>query len=788
MNASGAVEIEVEGPREALVRFCEELRDHPPPLAQTRAVVIREVEPRGFGGFQIRTSENGRGRVAPSERALVPPDVAMCPACRAEVENPKDRHHAYPFTNCTNCGPRFTILRALPYDRANTSMTAFPMCPSCAAEYYHPADRRFHAQPTACPDCGPQVALASARRAHHAEPVAPQEVVECSWVREFRAAVASGQIVALKGVGGFHLACDALNEEAVLKLRRRKNRPHKPFAVMGRDVEILSRFVELSQAEKDALAGPAAPIVLARRHAERSGDGAPSVAPSVAPGLGTLGVMIAYSPLHRMLFGDGVELLVMTSGNRTGLPLAASNEEALAQLGEIADLFVLHDREIVNRADDSVVAEIGGEVRLIRRSRGYVPGAVWLEPSFSSPPARARRGLPAPCPPAPAVIGMGGEMKNTFCLLAGDEAFLSQHIGDMETAESHAFYCDAVDKLCRLLDIKPRFVARDSHPGYVSRRLAGRLGFREGGPDATVVDVQHHHAHMVSCQAENGLAGPTLAAVLDGTGYGDDGNLWGFEILAGDAAGYQRLCRQRYVPLPGGEAAIRRPWAAALSYLVQALGTEGAREVGKLLFGGWGREVDAVIKLAQSPRSPLASGAGRLLDAAAALVGVCLEATYEGQPAIELGEVVDDAALGSAESYPWSMERQPAEGAGVWAPVVLDFTTLVAALAEDRLRGVPSGVMAAKVHLAVVEAVVEAIELGSRATGLRDVVLSGGVWQNPRLTRLAVTALRQRSYSVYCHRLVPANDGGIALGQAVVARRRWFDRVSGCSGPGGGAD
>lgn len=789
LNASGAVEIEVEGSRENLASFCREIKDHPPPLAKTRAVHVREVAPRGYADFRIRASAGDSTLV--SRRVLVPPDVNMCSDCRAEIEDPKDRHYAYPFTNCTNCGPRFTIVRALPYDRANTTMSSFPMCPECAREYHHPADRRFHAQPTACPLCGPQVALATSRlspwvgESRFSPPITLTTPAAIDgrgesdtpwWVREFRKAIAAGLIVAVKGIGGFHLACDALNEEAVRRLRHRKNRPRKPFAVMARDVDALSLFVALSEAEKEVLTGPASPIVLVRKH----GPAAWRVAPSVAPGLSTLGVMIAYSPLHRMLFGDGVELLVMTSGNRSGLPLAASNGEALEQLSGIADLFLLHDREIENRADDSVVSGIVGEVRVIRRSRGYVPQAIRLAGGPEAPAHSASK----PATSAVTVIGIGGDLKNTFCLLTGDEAFLSQHIGDMESVESRAFYCDAVHKLCGLLDVKPAAAARDSHPAYFSRRLAGALGFHEEGPGANVIDVQHHHAHMVSCQAENGLFHPTLAAVLDGTGYGADGNLWGFEILAGDAAGFKRFCHQGYVPLPGGEAAIHKPWVVALSYVAQALGPKRAREVGERLFGRFGRQVEAILKLIENPGSetipmPLSCGAGRLLDAASALAGVCLEATYEGQAAIELGESIDKNGPEDLEPYRWLLERASGGDSGT---AVISFAPLIAELVADRLNGVPTAVMAARVHLSIAGALVEALEFASRATGLREVVLSGGVWQNPWLTSLVVESLQRRAFSVYCHRLVPANDGGIALGQAVVARYgywRWRQDVSG---------
>lgn len=785
LNAGQGVVVDAEGAPDAVRRFLETVRAHPPRLARVDEVSWEVLPPVGYTDFEIIASAGGA-----EIEALVPPDVGLCPDCARETFDPADRHHGYPFTNCTNCGPRFTIVRELPYDRPKTSMAAFPMCPDCAREYHDPADRRFHAQPVACPVCGPAVELVDAGG----------RPVPGDWRRNCWDLLAEGRILALKSLGGFHLVCDARNRGALRELRRRKGRDAKPFAVMARDLAAVERYCRLNDQERELLTSPEAPIVVLRRRTEpgtEDGAGseaaaevptkcaavaapkagtapgavpgvaaedaaapgtkagaptapgtapppgiAPGLPPELAPGLNTLGVMLPYTPLHFLVFGGPFDLLVMTSGNYSELPLAKDNDRALAELGGIADYFLWHNREIVNRCDDSLAAVMDGEVQLLRRSRGWVPVPVRV-----------------PAGDGPVVLGIGGEMKNTFCLLKKGRAHLSQHIGELDHLEGEENLFSSLLNFQRLLDLEAEVVGYDMHPDYRSSRLARKV------PAKKRYEVQHHHAHLASCLADNGLAGErAIGVILDGTGYGPDGTLWGFEILSGDGLDYKREMHLAPVPLPGGEAAVRSPWRTAVAYLLTYLGDEDGGRAAERLFGGWGLELDVVRRmLAKGFNAPPSSGCGRLFDAVAALTGVCARSTYEGQAAIELGELVHDDAAGAAlGAYPFSIKEGTISAAGTVAGVV-----------EDLERGVPVATIATRFHNTVLEMVREAVRRVGAATGLYTVALSGGTWQNRYLFRRAREILPRDGFRVLTHRQVPANDGGLCLGQAVIAYRRW---------------
>ena len=675
LNDGEGVLIEIEGESAALDAFAETLAGEVPPLADVQAITVESMPPSGERGFRIGESRSG------SLVTLVPPDVATCDACLRELRDPADRRYRYPFVNCTHCGPRFTIVRSLPYDRVNTTMAAFPMCVECRQEYEDPADRRFHAEPTCCPACGPQVSLPLER------------AVEL---------LRDGAVLAVKGLGGYHLACDAGNEDAVARLRARKQREDKPFAVLTAAPESLAR---VSPEELAVLRSPARPIVLVAQR-----DGAP-VAASVAPGSPWLGLLMPYTPLHHLLADDFAGPLVLTSGNRSDEPIAIDDDEAKERLDGIADAFLAHDRGIHRRCEDSVVR---GEV-VLRRSRGYVPAAIRL-------PVRAPR----------PVVAVGGELKATFCVARGNEAFLSPHLGDLDRELAYrAFHADLALYLA-MLGVDADVIAHDLHPEYLSTKWALEQ-------DAEFVGVQHHHAHAAACLAEHGEEGPALALVFDGTGYGSDGTLWGGELLRADLAGFERVAHLEPVPLPGGEAAIREPWRMAALHLEQA-GIDVP----------WERWLSVRESLKLAP--PLTSGMGRLFDAVAAALGVRSEVTYEGQAAIELEQLAGETQAGP---YAWRFGDAQA--------------TLVAKCYLDRLAGRERREIAAAFHETVAAAAADAC---AEAGGADTVVLSGGTFQNVRLARSTRTRLETHGFRVLLHRLVPPGDGGLSFGQAAIAARR----------------
>lgn len=714
-NTGQGVTIELEGPKGMAREFFRELEKNPPRLAAITGIVIKQQPVKGYVTFEIiKSSPNGE------KDTLVSPDAATCGDCRREIFDPADRHYQYPFTNCTNCGPRFTIIRDVPYDRERTSMSRFLMCDECRREYHDPGDRRFHAQPNACPRCGPRVSLVDRKG----------KELSGNWAVNFRQLILGGKIIAVKGLGGFHLACDARNGEAVAELRRRKNRPFKPFAVMCRDLTVVKKYCRVSGQEARWLASPAAPIVILER-----GEKSP-LPRSLAPNCKTLGVMLPYTPLHLLLFDGEPEIMVMTSGNISDLPLVHDNHLALEQLGQSADYFLLHDREIQHGCDDSLVRVISGQIHYYRRSRGFSPRPIQV-PSASSDRA---------------VLGTGGEMKNTFCLLQGDRAFLSQHLGEMDFREGSEYFRASLEDLQKLLNIQPRIIAYDLHPQFRISALAREL------PAKFRVPVQHHHAHMAACMAENGLEQEVIGIICDGTGYGADGGLWGFEVLTGDYIGFERKYHLSYLPIPGGESAIKKTWRMGVAYLFQYLGQAGL-ELAHSLFPGREKEIALTVQMIrQRFNSPLTSSCGRLFDAVSALLGVCLENTYEGQAAVELSELINPAIK---ERYPFLI----ADG-------VIDPGPMIEGIAHHLRAGIEPGVITTRFHNTLIAMMIEAADRTREQDGLDRVVLSGGSFQNKYLFLGVSRGLREKGFQVFYHQRVPTNDGGIALGQAMIAARQ----------------
>jgi len=718
-NDTGGVFAEVEGPAEAVSEFLDRLRGEAPALARIDRLVARPLPPAGSRAFEIASSPAGGER-----RALVPADSATCADCLRELADPADRRYRYPFINCTNCGPRFTIVRDVPYDRPRTTMSAFAMCPRCVAEYHDPGDRRFHAQPVCCPDCGPRLTLLDAA----GSPLAAADPVTAT-----AALLHRGLVVAVKGLGGYHLAAIAGNASAVAALRARKHREDKPFAVMVPDLATARKLCDIDDAAERVLAGARRPIVLL----PRLPAAAAPIAAAVAPGSRQLGLMLPYTPLHHLLLEAAAAPVVLTSGNVSDEPIVYRDEDAVGRLRAIADGYLIHDRAIHMRVDDSVVRAWRGRDTLLRRARGYAPE-----------PLRTADRFPRP------VLACGAELKSTFCLAKDQHAFVSHHIGDLENPETLRAFTDGIAHFGRLFDIVPQVVAHDLHPEYLSAKYAAELR----GVD--LVGVQHHHAHVASCLADNCEPGPVIGVAFDGTGYGTDGTLWGGELLIADLASFERAGSLEPVPMPGGTAAIRQPWRMAAAYLAAAYpdGAPGKLAVRERNAARW----DAIIAMAQRGiNSPMTSSAGRLFDAVAALLGVRDEINYEGQAAVELEQLADPGEKGS---YP-----APLAGA---APLRIKGPELIFAAAEDLAAGTQRPVVAARFHNGLAAAVVAACGRLRAERGLNIVALSGGVFQNLLLTEKVVTGLEQAGFRVLQHSRVPCNDGGISLGQAAVAAAR----------------
>jgi hydrogenase maturation protein HypF len=745
-NTSAGVEIEVDGEKDILDIFIQKLRDEAPTLSRIDEFSASFRPANGFSSFDIHHSESVDGAFQP-----ISPDVSICPDCLRELFDPSDRRYHYPFINCTNCGPRFTIIKDIPYDRPKTTMAGFPLCPDCEREYTDPTNRRFHAQPVACAVCGPQVTFERSN----------VQMVKRSddAITETCSALAKGEIVAIKGLGGFHLACDATNEKAVTELRKRKLRVDKPFALMMPDIETIEHHCFVSEAERELLQSTARPIVLLKKRPTST------IVEEVSPKQDWFGVMLPYTPLHYLLFDDGrlttdhkpssvvsrpLSALVMTSGNLSEEPIATDNDEARKRLSKLADAFLMHDRDIHIRCDDSVVRVFSEQLPVnsektdhwslmtypLRRSRGYSPFPVKLP--FD----------------VPQLLAAGSELKNTFCITNGNYAFLSHHIGDMENYETMRSFEQGVEHFERLFRVKPEAIAYDMHPNYLASIYALERAQRENLP---TVEVQHHHAHIAACMAEHGLNEPVIGVSFDGTGYGEDGAIWGGEFLVGDYKSFQRAAHLEYFPLPGGDAAIRKPARTALA-LLWSLGLEWDERLDSV--AEFSAE-DLVVLNAQLERkinTPLTSSMGRLFDAVAALAGVRQKVNYEGQAAIEFEALADPAEAGI---YSFGVESGLVGVRGV-----------VEALVKDAAAGIPIQKISARFHNGLAEGVREMVAKINAETGIRLVILSGGVWQNITLLGRTLSLLRKDGFEVYIHREVPTNDGGLSLGQAAIAAAR----------------
>ena len=719
LNNSQGVTIHWEGSEETIKGALRELTDASPPSARVDRLQIQKVQSQGFSNFSIRHSLVEKG-----EKALISPDIGICDDCLSELADPLNRRHWYPFINCTNCGPRFTIVKDIPYDRPLTTMAGFEMCPTCKQEYHNPADRRFHAQPNACPKCGPQLMVLDSKG----------KVCNSS-VKDI---LLSGKIIAVKGLGGFHLACSALNPAVVSRLRKGKLREKKPFALMASDVRTVRNFCYLSAEEEEYLTSPAKPIVVLKQRK----DPEILLSQEINPNLDSLGVMLPYTPLHRLLFSRQLTLLVLTSANLTSDPLITGNEDAVKALSGIADYFIIHNRDIEHQCDDSVGMIVNDSWQFMRRARGYVPLPVVL-------PGKQLAGT----------FACGGNTKNTFALAKNDQVFLSQHWGDLDNYLNFEKYKEAAVKMQALLEISPALIVCDSHPEYRSTAYAHQLASEMAVP---LIKVQHHHAHMASCMAEHGLDEDVMAVVCDGTGFGTDEAIWGFEFLSGNYNDFQREGHLAYVPLLGGEASIKKPDRMAASFLFSAYGSEAGSYLSQLPLSLTAEELNILeIQHGSGFNSIPTSSCGRLFDAVAAALNICHETMYEGQGPMEM-EALARRAGRCKESYQLELL---CENDGSFR---LDFFPMWEALLKDVRSKENTAYMAYKFHLGVAQGILKGIRQMASKTGLKKVVLSGGVFQNKLLTEMVAALLTKDGIVYYTHNQVPPNDGGIALGQAVV--------------------
>jgi hydrogenase maturation protein HypF len=720
INASDGVHIEVEGGAGSIDQFIHRLQAEHPPHAMIQSVDTRPSDPLGEMSFQIRKSASG------AASALILPDLAMCPECRHELFDTSDRRYRYPFLNCTHCGPRFSIVIRLPYDRPNTTMTEFELCPECRAEYENPLDRRFHAQPTACPKCGPELWLAGSaggRLADHGDALLQAE-----------AALSEGQIVAVKGIGGFHLMCDARNEDAVMRLRHRKRREEKPLAVMSPNLDDADRYIVIDDSVRELLTSREAPIVLAQKRENADQILAPSIAPGGNP---HLGVMLPYTPLHALLLDDLGYPLVATSGNLTDEPICIDNDDAVRRLSDIADLFLLHDRPIARHVDDSVIRVMDGEAVMSRRARGYAP-------------------LPVQLPrPMPRTLAVGGQLKNAVALAVNQDAFISQHIGDLDSEQAFSAFEDVIDQFTSLYETPPALIIHDTHPDYLSTRWTRKQPGKK-------IKLQHHAAHVYSCMAEHGLEGPAFGISWDGTGYGLDGTVWGGEFIIVDKGAWRRSASMRTFPLPGGESAIREPRRTALGLLMDAFGPEKTLQLSDLApvdsFSAQEKTLlaQAVVKSINSPRT---SSMGRLFDAVASLLNLRQVMSYEGQAAMELEWALPSESISDCYEIPLVADNTDDR------PLRYDWQPMLEKLLEDLRNGVADSVIAARFHNALAELAVSA----AQDAEIHNVTLTGGCFQNKYLTERTCMRLREEGFTPLIHRSVPPGDGGIALGQLYAA-------------------
>jgi len=724
-NFPSGVHIEAEGTKESVQTFTKRLKQEAPPVSSINTLQIEYAAPFGYSGFEIRQSSFEH-----ASEVYISADIAVCKDCLNEMNDPTNKRYRYPFINCTNCGPRFTITSGIPYDRVNTTMNEFLMCEECSREYYDQTNRRFHAQPIACGQCGPRLFLLDSA----GKQIAVDRELEKSV--EF---LKKGKILAVKGLGGYHLACDAKNGKAVRKLRKRKARDGKPFALMAKDIETVHRYCFVNERESKVLQGIKRPIVLLKQKPKTE-----LAIESISPDNNNLGIMLPNTPLHYLLF-DGVELLVMTSGNRSSEPIYYKDEEAIEGLRGIADYFLVNNRKIYIRSDDSVTSFLGSKECVIRRSRGYVPVPIDLSSAVCSlkPISNA----------VPSILACGSELKNTFCLTKGNKAFLSHHIGDLENLETMVSFETGIEHFKKIFSIVPNAVAFDKHPNYFSTTYADTLS------DIKKFPIQHHHAHIASCMAENNIAKKVIGIAFDGTGYGDDGKIWGGEFFVGDYSRFERRAHFEYIPLPGSEIGIKEPWRMAVSYLVQAFGSNSFPPSLPFLRKTDPQKVSLVMQqIDKQINTPLTSSVGRLFDAVSSLVGLCNVIEYEGQAAIRLEKEANekDTCLYPYEIIPEEFGYK------------ISILQMIRAIAEDVSQGAETSHIAAAFHRTVASITLDVSRLIREECGLHDVVLSGGVFQNRLLLGMTIDYLERDGFKAYSHSKVPTNDGGISLGQAAI--------------------
>lgn len=725
LNSTEGVSIEAEGDKSVLADFVDRVQHKAPPLASVDSVDVKYLPPAHYDTFVIRHSAGDK-----SKYIKISPDVCTCDDCLDELFHTQDRRYRYPFLNCTNCGPRFTIIKDIPYDRENTTMHGFRMCPSCQAEYDDPTNRRFHAQPNACPVCGPRVTLEDL-----------QNEIQCDDpVRRAIELLCAGKIIAVKGLGGFHLACDAENDDAVKTLRERKRRTYKPFAIMFANMEKIGQYCSVTEEEEQLLKNVQRPIVLLKKLPNSA------ISTSVAPNNNHFGAMLPYTPLHHLLLDSPLSALVMTSGNISEEPIAVDNNEAERRLADLADYFLVHNRDIHMRCDDSVAVVHKGHQVMTRRSRGYAPYPVDLDFSMKE------------------VLACGPELKNTFCLTKDNHAFVSHHIGDLQNIEAYNYYQDTIEHYKNLFRVDPEVVAYDLHPEYLSTKYA------LAQENIELVGVQHHHAHVVSCMAENGLDQQVIGVACDGTGYGPDGAIWGCEFLIADQSDFRRYAHLKYIPLPGGDAAAREPYRMAISYLYSTFGEDFASIDIPFIKRMDGKKTAMIGRMIERGiNAPLTSSCGRLFDAVSSLIGVRDVVTYEAQAAIELEMI---AASDVSEAYKYEISAATSSTC-----LTIDVREMFREIVSDLKRNISKAVVSAKFHNTVANFIVMVCEHIRGNYGINEVVLSGGVFQNRYLLTVVCHELEDRGFVPYFHKRVPTNDGGISLGQAVIANARSGDKL-----------
>ncbi|MBT9174694.1 MAG: Carbamoyltransferase HypF [candidate division WS2 bacterium] len=725
INTSNGVVLEAEAVKPVLNKFIEAITSEAPPLSRIEEIIIQELNPKYYSAFEIRESQADDGY------QLISPDIATCKDCLDELFDPNDRRYQYPFINCTNCGPRFTIIQDIPYDRAKTTMSIFPMCPQCNEEYHNPLHRRFHAQPNACPACGPHLMLTD------------RTGVEIKTENPLKNAInylKEGKIIAIKGLGGFHLTCDAQNKQVVELLRKRKNRLFKPFALMMKSLEDIHKYCYLNNEEIKLLSSPQAPIVLLKKKNNTN------IAPSVAPNNNYLGVMLPYTPLHHLLLNGYQDPLVMTSGNLSEEPISFINEEALERLNNMADYFLLHNRDIHACYDDSVLTIFENKTYPIRKARGYSPTALKL--NFKKPAV---------------VLACGADLKNSFTFIKDGYAFVSQHNGDLEDYQTYTNYQRNIDIYQKLFRLEPDTVAYDLHPDYFSTLYSQSLSAK-----SRLIPIQHHYAHTASCMTDNGLNERVIGISFDGVGYGLDGNLWGGEFMIADFHGFERVSHLEYLPLPGGDISVKKPYRIALSYIHTLLGKLPHNL--ELLKYTDDEEVNLIIQqIDKNFNTFLTSSCGRLFDAVSSILNICQNVTYEGQAAIELEMLSEDRSDSNADYYPFDLK----ETGNSW---VIKLGLLLNSLLDDYLKGIDKGVIGNRFHNTLAKIALNVSELIRKNHGLNKIVLSGGCFQNQLLLKKTIMQMQNQGFEVYIHKNVPTNDGGISLGQAVIA----YVRSSSC--------